>query len=377
MQFSPRRMLALLHGWLGSISAVFIILVAGSGAMLAFVGELFIVQYGDVLKAAPPNVRTLMADVTHLIAAASKGYEHDFQTVGVLMPASRIEKIETAMVFVMPSGAHVSEGLRMLSVDPWRVEYKGDFPLSGAFAHELIDFHHSLLLGNPGIIFISILSMFLILFAITGLYLWWPKRGKVWRKATRLNLRGGIKQTLFLLHGWCGVWSALLIIYFCLTGLALAKPNWFSPLLSAPTYTPPTNAGFDKICDGNVTPADAEVAGNQAFPNKRLATFFMPNRENGPYMLTYKSDSDGNKIEGDGRIYVHASCKNLVYIERAELLKPSVKVTRMLLSLHAGYSFAKPIGTILVVLTGLSLMVLAGTGLVAFFTRTISKRKKA
>lgn len=372
---SSRRILSSLHGWLGGISAVFIILIAGSGAMLAFVGELFIFQYGDVLKATPPTVRPPMADVTRLIASASKGYEQDFQTVGVLMPASRIEKIETAMVFVMPTGPHASDGLRMLSVDPWSTQYKGDFPLNGAFAHELIDFHHSLLMGAPGIIFVCILCILLILFVISGLYIWWPKHGHVWRKASRLHLRGSVKQIVFSLHGLIGVWSALLIIYFCLTGLALAKPNWFSPLLSAPTYAPPASSGFAEICHEKITPADAERAGKQAFPNKRLSTFFMPNKENGPYMLTYKSVSDGNKIEGDGRIYVHTSCHNKVYVENANVSEISVKLTGMMLSLHAGYSFAKPIGSILVVITGLSLVLLAGTGLVTFFTRTLRRRQ--
>lgn len=241
-----RRILALLHGWLGGISAVFIIIVAGSGVMLAFVGELFIAQYGDMLKATSPIVNTKAANVTRLIASASKGYDDNFQTVGILMPNSRVEGIETAMVFIMPTGSQASEGIRMLSVDPWSAQYKGDFPLSGAFAHELIDFHHSLLLGNLGVIFVCTLSIMLILFVVTGLYLWWQKQKRVWRKVTTLNLHSGIKQACFSVHALLGVWSSLLIIYFCLTGLALAKPGWFSPLLSPPNYAPPTSAGFEK-----------------------------------------------------------------------------------------------------------------------------------
>lgn len=372
---ATRNVLALLHGWLGGISAIFVILVAGSGAMLAFVGELFLAQYGDMLKATPPIANAQVANVTTLIASASKGYDDNFQTAGILMPHSRVEGIETAMVFVMPSGSQASEGIRMLSVDPWSAQYKGDFPLSGAFAHELIDFHHSLLLGNPGIIFICILSILLITFAATGLYLWWPQQNRIWRKATTLNLRNGVKQICFSVHAWIGVWSSLLIIYFCLTGLALAKTEWFSPLLSPPTYSPPDSAGFEKVCDNNINPADAEIAGNKAFANKKLATFFLPNTENGPYMLTYKSNDDNNKRDGDGRIFVHSSCKGLVHIERAELAKTSIQATGMLLSLHGGYTFGNPLGAILVVFTGLSLVILAGTGIVTFFTRTLRRRR--
>ncbi|MBU2869853.1 PepSY-associated TM helix domain-containing protein [Colwellia sp. E2M01] len=373
MLMPSRKLLTLLHGWLGSFSALFIILVAGSGVMLAFVGELFLVQYGDTLKATPSNKP--IASISTLIESAKQGYQEDFQTVGVLMPHSRIEEIETAMVFVMPLEKDAEAGIRMISIDPWKVSYKGDFPLSGAFAHELIDFHFSFLLGNYGTVFVCILSILLIFFAATGLYLWWPKNNKVWRKASTVNFRGSLKSICFSLHSWLGVWSALLIIYFSLTGLALAKPEWFSPLLSPPTFSPPKSAGFDKTCAGKVTPNDAELAGSLAFPERELATFFMPNTENGPYMLTYKAKGDNNKRDGDGRIYIHATCKDLVHIARADLSKFSVKITDMLLSLHGGYTFGKVLGVIMVVFAGVSLLIMTGTGLVTFFTRTLRKRK--
>jgi sulfite reductase (NADPH) flavoprotein alpha-component len=234
-----------------------------------------------------------------------------------------------------------------------------------------------LLLGNGGIIFVCILSILLIVFLITGLYLWWPKNNKIWRKATTLNLRHNLKQTCFSLHAWFGVWSSMLILYFSITGLALTKPEWFSPLLSPHIYAPPANAGFEKKCDGHITPIDAEMTARKAFPNKQLATFFLPNEENGPYYLTYKLGSDNNQQDGDGRIFVHSSCSGLVHIETTETITLPLKITRMLLTLHGGYTFGKTIGQILVVLTGLSLILLAGTGLVTFFTRTIGKRRVA
>jgi uncharacterized iron-regulated membrane protein len=374
MTKSPKKILVLLHGWLGSLSAIFIIIVAGSGAMLAFVGELFLLQYDDALRSSQPSLNAQVTNVTTLITKAKAGYGADFQTVGVLMPHSRVAGIETAMVFGMPSGSDAEDGIRMLTIDPWTAQYKGDFPLSGAFAHELIDFHHSFLLGNVGILFVCILSILLMFFVITGIYLWWVKKGKLWKKLTTVNLRSGLKQACFSLHLWLGAWSALLIIYFCLTGLALAKPGWFSPLLTPPTYAPSINAGFDKVCDDIITPANAEAAGKKAFPNKTLTTLFLPNRENGPYMLTYRSEGDNNKRDGDGRIYVHGSCKGLVNIESDETMSFSAKVTGMLLSLHGGYTFGKFFGSILVLLTGLSLVVLSATGLLTFYTRNIRRK---
>jgi uncharacterized iron-regulated membrane protein len=376
MFISARKTLIFLHGWLGSLSAIFIILVAGSGAMLAFVGQLFLVQYGDILRASPPTQTTQIVSVTQLIDSAKTGYKDHFQTIGVLMPHSRVDDVETAMVFGMPSGSDAIDGIRMLSVDPWIAKFKGDFPLSGAFAHELIDFHHSFLLGNAGIIFVCILSILLMFFVITGIYLWCLKQGTMWDKLTRIDFRSDIKKICFTWHLWLGAWSALFIVYFCLTGLALAKPAWFSPLLSPPTYEVPDSAGFEKTCHETITPSDAETAGIKAFPTKELAIFFLPNKKNGPYMLTYRSSKDNNKRDGDSRIFVHGSCKNLVYIENAETLSLSAQVTGMLLSLHGGYTFGKLGGSILVLLTGLSLVILSATGLVTFLTRKIKRKRQ-
>ncbi len=51
---TARRFLRLTHGWIGAILALFVVLVAGTGASLAFMSEMFLAQYGDVLRAEAP-----------------------------------------------------------------------------------------------------------------------------------------------------------------------------------------------------------------------------------------------------------------------------------------------------------------------------------
>lgn len=77
---------------------------------------------------------------------------------------------------------------------------------------------------------------------------------------------------------------------------------------------------------------------------------------------------DGNKLEGDGRVFVHASCKDVVHVEDLHLSETPTQLANMMLSLHGGYSFGKTFGDILVLLCGIGLIGLAGSGLYLFLT---------
>ena len=370
-----RRLFALLHGWLGAVSALFVLIVALSGAALAFVDEMFLAQYGDILRAESPSRQAEPLGLESLIAGAKAGYG-EFLPTGALMPHSRIADAETALVFGMPPGAQSVDDLHMFSVDPWTGAFKGDFPLRSAFGHEFIEFHYSLLLGPSGAVFVCVIGMLLLAFIATGLWLWWPRNGSAWRKATRLNLRGGIAQALFAVHGLGGVWLAVLILFFTFTGVGLRQPNWFGPLLSATQYAPPPSAGFERACEGSISP-DAAIAAAVAatpVPGRSLATAYVPNElsnASNMYMLTLRAAGDRNLIEGDARVFVHASCEGLVHVDDARAAAPPARVTSMLLSLHGGYSFGPYLGDLLVLVTGLGLAVLSASGIVVFLTRTL------
>lgn len=363
-----RKLIAWLHRWLGAVSSLFILLIALSGTMLAFMGELFLLQHGEILHASPPSSKSEYATVETLIDSATDGYGSAFKTMGVLMPRTRIDKVETAIVFGLPAGTDSVDQLLMLSVDPWTAAYKGDFLLRHTFGHELVEFHHSLLLGEAGIVFVCVIALLLIVMCLSGLYMWWPRQGSVWRKASTISFRGNLKRIVLSLHGLVGVWLSLLILFFSISGIATAKPGWFEPLLVAPTHEPPTTSEFEQTCDGIINVGQAQSSGESVFPERSLAFFFLPNRENGPYLLTYREMGDGNKLEGDGRVFVHASCKDVVHVEDLHLSETPRQLANMMLSLHGGYSFGKTFGDILVLLCGIGLIGLAGSGLYLFLT---------
>lgn len=364
-------MFALAHGWLGAISSVFILVVASSGALLAFMGEMFLWQHGDMLRAEDvPNTPYLSASkITH---AATTGYEKKFNIMGLLMPHSRVEEVETALVFGLPAGASSIDDLLMLSVNPWSGEYKGAFLLNKTFGHELIDFHHDLMLGDAGILIVSLLSVILIVMALSGVWLWWPRNNKyIWSKLKNITFSQSVKHTLFSVHSFAGVWLCLLILYFSVTGVGLAKPDWFDPLLTPASHKPRDTVAFNRVCDKPLSTEQVEGIASEQFPDSRLSVMFFPNQPNGPYMLNFFTGNDMNKREGDQRIFVHSTCYGVFESIELDQASTSTRLAGMMLSLHGGYSFGNIIGDILVLVTGLGLVLLCVSGLYVFCTRTL------
>lgn len=354
-----RRIVRQLHGWAGLFVAAFLLLIALSGASLAFMSEMFLAQYGDVLRSeagpvAAPDLDAMAASAT---AAAGPG----FQTHGLLMPHSRVPGVETAMLFGTRPGEDYPS---MISVDPATAATKGMFRLDQAFAHELIDFHYQLLAGEIGTIFVSVLGLLTVAFALSGIWLWWPGRRRAQAKLGYPGAAARRANLWFVLHSWAGIWASLAIAFFALTGVATAKPEWLG--MSEPPHEAPPSAGFERTCNGRVSVGDAARTAAKAYPDRRLTMVDFPASPGEPYTLYLHRAADWNAMEGDLVLLVHPTCAGLTHAidVTAGGIDQSANATAF--SLHGGYSFGPVLGDILVIFTGLSLAFLSGSGVMAF-----------
>lgn len=161
-----RRIVRQVHGWTGAIAAVFLLLVAVSGASLAFMSEMFLAQYGDMLRSEVPSSPPASLDA--LVASGTAAAGTGFKPLGLLMPHSRVPSVETAMLFGARPGAETDYPW-MISIDPATAAYKGMFRLDQAFGHDMIDFHTQLLAGETGALFVAVLGLLTAAFAVSGL----------------------------------------------------------------------------------------------------------------------------------------------------------------------------------------------------------------
>ena len=96
-----------------------------------------------------------------------------------------------------------------------------DLPPVLAFAHQL---HGNFLMGQDGRRLVGYLGLAMVLLGLSGIVLWWPKRGQ-WRQA--FIVRRTAKGLRFHreLHGMVGIWMYVVFIAVSFSGMAIAWPQ--------------------------------------------------------------------------------------------------------------------------------------------------------
>ena len=96
-----------------------------------------------------------------------------------------------------------------------------------AFVTGLAEFHDHLLGGRTGLLVNGIGAMTVALMLITGLVLWWPRRG-YWLRS--ITIRAPVTSRRFIreLHYALGFWLLIFIVIWVITALYFAFPNAFS-----------------------------------------------------------------------------------------------------------------------------------------------------
>lgn len=92
--------------------------------------------------------------------------------------------------------------------------------------------HVALLLGETGKLILLVEALGLLFMTGTGLYLWWPRSGRL-LKALTIRLKGPSMRVIRELHLVPGAMAAILIILSSLTGAALVAPWIVRPVVGS------------------------------------------------------------------------------------------------------------------------------------------------
>jgi uncharacterized iron-regulated membrane protein len=107
-----------------------------------------------------------------------------------------------------------------VTLDPYTGKVVETFPWGGGWYDLASEIHGTLLLGDFGDRLIEIAASLGMVMVATGLYLHWPRDGRGWGATLvpRLGARGrGLWKSL---HGAVGIWMALILVVFLLSGLS-------------------------------------------------------------------------------------------------------------------------------------------------------------
>lgn len=285
---SLKRLWRNIHLWLGIALFVLLVPVALSGAILVYhddIGEYLSTPKGATAPARPTD---LTAAVANARKAAGDGFMPMFigipeddrvpLTIGLRGPAAKGERPVRLTATIDRHDA------RVLSVVNFRNTFFG-------FMHV---FHENLTIPDYGRSIVGWTGVAMLTLSLTGLYLWWPRRGQ-WSRAFAWRRSPATSSNL---HYMTGFWICFPLALISLTGIYLAWPQQGRSLLSSVApMTEQQRGGPRAPIMASTARAPAEIfATASARPNSAVEAIFYPNPQTGAWRVRLREAGNAEPV---------------------------------------------------------------------------------
>ncbi len=211
-----RKFLFHVHLWSGISLGLYIFFISLTGSVLVYRNELYVATTPNPIIAPIDSALALSEEaLLEAVLLVHPGYE--------LTRTSRARNDDRAVEVWLQNE---DKTLRRF-FDPRTGQDIGSAERKAqTMVLKLIELHESFLLGEKGRIVNGFGALFVLLIVFTGLVIWWPGI-KRWRLSLRFRRGIGWKRQIWDIHSMVGIWSALAILVFALSGAYLCFPNTF------------------------------------------------------------------------------------------------------------------------------------------------------
>lgn len=362
-----RRALTLLHRWTGILIGLWIALVALSGIGMVFSTSFYGWELGET------QTHVEMRDAPYVspeiwLAKAEAKYGELPEIEGFFGPRATPMRISAPTIVYEPPGRH-AHGI--VTVNPYTGEPLAHFVAEDTWSFVPLWLHLGLFTGEDAAGQITTaLSIVLIVFGFTGLYLWWPGRGRT--RAALVVPRPRSPVSLRRFHAAIGAWTSPLIILAGFTGLLLSNFDVAEavtdPLGAAAEFDPATAA----IPGCGAAPTDpigrAIQQGKALYPGRELASV-SKSWPDGRFNTLWLRPADSTvPARGDTELVVDANCGNVVFHRGPEQMKAGDAVLTYAVELHNGRLLGL-FGEAVIFLQGVAIAILPIAGITLWLWR--------
>ncbi|HEY4276555.1 MAG TPA: PepSY-associated TM helix domain-containing protein [Rhizomicrobium sp.] len=239
---------------------------------------------------------------------------------------------------------------------------RAGLPPALMFAHQL---HGNFLMGREGRQFVGWLGVAMLILGVTGLVLWWPKRGQ-WKYAFLVRRTAKGLRFHRELHAATGIWIFVIFMIVSFSGVVIAFPNMFG--MTGGGQAGPNAFNFREGPEieavAGATPIRAEDAiamARKALPNATATGITLPSRRDRTIMVNMEA-----KVGVGATVYIDPWRGQVVATR-----DPSASVMAWQRPLHQGSGLGL-IWQFLVFLSGLVPVLFVFTGVVMW----LKKRKR-
>lgn len=322
-----RSLLLTLHRWAGLSLGLVILIVAVTGSALVFENEIDAAMNPGLMLARGQGARI---PLNQAVRAVREAYPED--------PPSSI-RVQPVGIFTNGRTIEISlkSGLTAF-VDPWNGSVLGTLDRAKGFARFLHLLHTRLVAGQAGEYFVGAVTFVTLLMSLSGVYLWWP------RKVLALKKTSSWRRTNLDLHHVLGLYSSLLMVVICVSGVIIAFEGFTEPLLKKLDQTPAATANVQSTPIEGATPISVEDAvriADAALPGARTTSINLPPPGNAVYRALMKFPEDRTPA-GRSRVAVdqwNGAVLQKISTREAEL---GTAISNLKRSAHTGDIFGWP-----------------------------------
>jgi uncharacterized iron-regulated membrane protein len=354
-------MLRTAHRWLGLLLALPLLIQAATGFLMVMSMPL------DALRLPVSSSTTGQPNPINGIIAAAR----DAATPGLVLTRYQVGDAQRDPVSV----DFTREGQRLpevrIYVDPVTLTILRQDAHPDRTYRWLHQVHETLLIPGPfGRSIVGWCGLGLIVMALSGVPIWWPRHGK-WRAALTVPTKARGHRLYRGLHGAVGGWVVILILLQATSGVSMAFPQTASALLGVtlPRQPPASRTGHTDI-----DMAQLEEALLRAVPGSRLVSLRFPAEPGRPLIAALRPE--GSSIDGPQTlVFFDPATQRVLGMRGPNTGSAGAEVLAWLRTLHQGAGLG-PFWRAIVGLTGLSLLVLPVTGVAMWLLRRSASRRR-
>jgi len=365
---SFRNGLMQVHLWLALVSCLPMVVIGISGSGLLLQREILARSMPAATATGPQR------SIPEIVAAAAKA-------APATMTASRVELARAqgspATVRFHPK----EEGSEIdYYVDPVSLQVLDSQEVveRGPVLAFLITIHAFLAMPPPiGLPFVGYNGVVMAFMGLTGLVLWWPRKGQ-WRNA--FTMRRGARGIAFHfdLHRIVGIWTFLVLLAVSVSGVYLTFPQTLGPIIRSHLPggdSPTTNplAGFVPG-SGALTPEKAIALAQAAVPAARGINVALPGDE--PSYVVELEPQNLRPSEPHVQVVMDANTSEITYIDDPRNYSFPEQVLNWQHLLHFGVGLGL-VWTILVFISGLLPLLFAITGITVWWKKRQAGQARA
>lgn len=204
MHASPlHKTLLLLHLWAGLVAAVFLLVLGVTGSLIAFENEIDHALNAKLTWIQPEPQRLSLEQLKVKIAEIYPGA----RVIGFALP-ERADMTWQALV-KLPNRQFSA------TLNPYTGQVVDDGSQRNDFTGYVHQLHLRLLVGKAGSTIVTIAALFLLVLAVSGLVLWWP------RKIAQVHWRHPWRSINLQLHQALGIYTSFFLLIFSLSALII------------------------------------------------------------------------------------------------------------------------------------------------------------